>query len=46
MNMFLASAVNSRFLLPQISVLSKADLLEELEEIEGWAEDQTCSRRR
>jgi GTPase SAR1 family protein len=41
MNMFLASAVNSRFLLPQISVLSKADLLEELEEIEGWAEDQT-----
>jgi GTPase SAR1 family protein len=40
MNMFLASAVNSRFLLPQISVLSKADILhDELEEIEGWAED-------
>ena len=40
MNMFLASAVNSRFLLPQVSVLSKADVLhDELEEIEGWAED-------
>ncbi len=40
MNMFLASAINNRFLLPQISVLSKADLLEtELEEIESWAED-------
>jgi GTPase SAR1 family protein len=40
MNMFLASAINSRFLLPQISVLSKADLLgEELEEMESWAED-------
>ena len=40
MNMFLASAVNSRFLLPQISVLSKADVLhDELEEMEGWAED-------
>lgn len=38
MNMFLASAVNSRFVLPQVSVLSKADLLDgELEEIEGWA---------
>jgi hypothetical protein len=42
MNMFLASAVNSRFLLPQVSILSKADLLgEELEEIEGWAEEMT-----
>ena len=42
MNMFLASAISSRFLLPQISVLSKADLLQgELEEIEGWAEDPT-----
>jgi len=42
MNMFLASAVNSRFLLPQVSILSKADLLgEELEEIEGWAEETT-----
>jgi GTPase SAR1 family protein len=40
MSMFLASAINSRFLLPQVSVLSKADLLgEELEEMEGWAED-------
>lgn len=40
MNMFIASAINSRFLLPQISLLSRADLLEgELEEIEGWAED-------
>jgi GTPase SAR1 family protein len=40
MNMFLASAINNRFLLPQISILSKADLLEtELEEMESWAED-------
>ncbi|UCH57528.1 MAG: ATP/GTP-binding protein, partial [Candidatus Bathyarchaeota archaeon] len=40
MNMFLASAVSNRFLIPQVSVLSKADLLGgELEEIEGWAED-------
>jgi len=41
MNMFIASAINSRFLLPQISVLSKADVLEgeELEVISGWAED-------
>ena len=40
MNMFLASAINSRFLLPQVSVLSKADLLQdELEEIESWSED-------
>ena len=42
MNMFLASAINSRFLLPQVSVLSKADILhDELEEMEGWAEDIT-----
>jgi GTPase SAR1 family protein len=42
MNMFLASAVNSRFLLPQVAVLSKADLLgDEIEEIEGWAEEPT-----
>ena len=42
MIMFLASAINNKFLLPQISVLSKADLLEsELEEMEGWAEDST-----
>ena len=41
MNMFIVSAINNRFLLPQISVLSKADLLkeEELEEISGWSED-------
>jgi GTPase SAR1 family protein len=40
MNMFLASAINSRFLLPQVSVLSKADLLQDdLEEIESWSED-------
>jgi len=40
MNMFLASAINSRFLLPQVSVLSKADILhDELEEMEGWADD-------
>jgi len=40
MNMFLVSAINSRFMLPQISVLSKADILGDgLEEIEGWAED-------
>ena len=46
MNMFLASAINTRFLLPQISVLSKADLLEnELEEIQGWGEDVTLLER-
>jgi len=41
MNMFIASAINNRFLLPQFSVLSKADLLEdeELEEMRGWYED-------
>jgi len=41
MNMFLASAVNTRFLLPQFQVISKTDLLEEaeVEEIVGWAED-------
>ncbi len=40
MNMFLASAINSRFLLPQVSVLSKADLLkDDLEEIESWSEN-------
>lgn len=40
MNMFLASAINNRFLLPMISVLSKADLLEdELETVEGWGEE-------
>ena len=41
MNMFLASAINTRFLLPQFQVISKTDLLEEgeLEDIVGWAED-------
>jgi hypothetical protein len=40
MNMFLASAISSRFLLPQVSVLSKADLLgDELYDLEGWASD-------
>jgi hypothetical protein len=40
MSMFLASAINMRFQLPQISVLSKADLLgDELGEIESWGED-------
>jgi len=40
MNMFLACAISSRFLLPQVSVLSKADILgDEFEEIEGWSED-------
>ncbi|MCK4702953.1 ATP/GTP-binding protein [Candidatus Bathyarchaeota archaeon] len=41
MNMFLASATNTRFLLPQFQVISKTDLLKEaeVEEIVGWAED-------
>jgi GTPase SAR1 family protein len=41
MNMFLASAINTRFLLPQFQVISKTDLLEEdeVEEIVSWAED-------
>jgi len=41
MNMFLASAINTRFLLPQFQVLSKADILEkkELNNIRGWSED-------
>lgn len=41
MNMFIASAINIRFLLPQVSALSKADLLseEEIEGITGWGED-------
>lgn len=41
MNMFLASAINTRFLLPQFQVISKTDLLKEaeVEEIVGWAED-------
>ncbi|MFH2112565.1 MAG: ATP/GTP-binding protein [Candidatus Bathyarchaeota archaeon] len=41
MNMFLASAINTRFLLPQFQLISKTDLLkeEELKDIVGWAED-------
>jgi GTPase SAR1 family protein len=41
MNMFLASAINIRFALPQFQVISKTDLIteSELEEIIGWAED-------
>ncbi len=41
MNMFLASAVNTKFQLPQFQVLSKIDLLKpkELDEIVGWAGD-------
>ncbi len=41
MNMFIASAINTRFLLPQVSALSKVDLLseEEIEGIIGWGED-------
>jgi len=43
MNMFIASAISNRFLLPQLSILSKADLIgeEELEEVAGWSEDPT-----
>ncbi|MBD3207676.1 hypothetical protein GF319_15210 [Candidatus Bathyarchaeota archaeon] len=41
MNMFLASAINTKFLLPQFQVISKIDLLSEdqVEEIVGWSED-------
>ena len=41
MNMFLASAINTRFLLPQFQVISKVDMLQpgEVEEIVGWSED-------
>lgn len=41
MNMFLASAINTRFLIPQFQLLSKADVLkeEELEEINEWSKD-------
>lgn len=41
MNMFLASAINTRFLLPQFQVISKTDLLQEyeVEDITQWAED-------
>jgi hypothetical protein len=41
MNMFLASAINTKFLLPQFQVISKIDLLTEnqINEIVGWSED-------
>jgi GTPase SAR1 family protein len=41
MNMFLASAINTKFLLPQFQSISKIDLLTtgEMEEIIGWSED-------
>jgi GTPase SAR1 family protein len=41
MNMFLASAMNTKFILPQFQILSKADILEEheLQEIQSWGED-------
>ena len=40
MNMFMASAIQTRFLLPQLSILSKSDLLgDELDEIVIWGED-------
>jgi GTP1/Obg family GTP-binding protein len=43
MNMFLASAINIRFQLPQFQVLSKIDILKEteLEEIQAWSDDPT-----
>jgi len=42
-NMFLSSAVHTRFLLPQIHILSKCDLLpeDEVNNIIGWSEDIT-----
>jgi GTPase SAR1 family protein len=41
MNMFLASAINTRFFLPQFQIISKSDLINEyeLEEITSWTED-------
>jgi len=46
MNMFLASAVNTRFQLPQFQVISKIDLLKdnELEQLMGWSEDPDLLR--
>lgn len=42
-NMFLSSAVYSRFFLPQVHILSKCDLLpeDEVSNILGWSEDVT-----
>jgi GTPase SAR1 family protein len=41
MNLFLASAINTKFFLPQFQVISKSDLIQqsELEEIMSWAEN-------
>jgi hypothetical protein len=41
MNLFLASAINTKFFLPQFQVISKSDLIQqsEIEEIMSWAED-------
>jgi hypothetical protein len=41
-NLFLAAAVHSRFLLPQVYLLSKIDLLprEKVDEILDWSEDE------
>lgn len=46
MNMFIASAIANRFLLPLIPILSKADLLsdEELKDIQRWSEDPILLR--
>jgi hypothetical protein len=46
MNMFLASAINTRFQLPQFQVISKIDLLKEkeLEQMMGWSEDSDLLR--
>jgi hypothetical protein len=41
MNMFLSSAINTKFFLPQYHIISKIDALEqfEIEEIVSWSED-------
>jgi hypothetical protein len=46
MNMYLASAINVRFQLPQFQVFSKIDLLkpQELEGMMSWAEDPDVLR--
>jgi GPN-loop GTPase len=46
MNMFLASAINVRFQLPQFQVFSKVDLLkpQELEGMMSWADDSEVLR--
>ncbi len=42
MNMFLASAINTKFFLPQYHLISKIDALDDyqLEEIVSWSEDE------